>query len=130
MLSSHFKNFAELINKKFKTSDDFFVVEVGSNDGVLLKPLKDLGVKCLGIDPSVNVSKIAMDKGLDVINDFFDVSNAKKIISKYSKADVITGSNVFAHIDNMEEIMNSVKILLKDDGVFIMEVHYLMNLIE
>ena len=72
-LVNHFKKLAYKIRKSK------FVIDIGSNDGILLKPLKDMGVKCLGIDPSINVGKIANKKGLNTIIGFFD----KKIIKKF-----------------------------------------------
>lgn len=127
-LEKHFEEYAremsELINK------GSFAVEIGSNDGVLLGPLKKRGFKVLGVDPAKNVAKVATDRGLPTIINFFSQSVAKAIVKTNGQADAIFANNVLAHIDDMDEIGNAVKILLKDTGIFVFEVHYLLDLIE
>jgi len=129
-LSEHFKKAATYYKERFLRNKTSFVVEIGSNDGVLLKPLTDLGINAIGIDPSENVSKIAKSKGLKVIVDYFTKKVAKEIVNKYGKADLIIANNVFAHIDNLDEVMDGIKILLKEDGVYIFEVQYIIDLLE
>ena len=102
-----------------------FVVDVGSNDGILLKPLQQLGVKTLGVEPSINVSKIANDLGLETLNSFFDVSAAESIEKSHGNADVIVASSVFTHLENPSGFIEAVKRLLTDDGTFIVEVEYI-----
>jgi len=82
-LVSHFENLAK------KLSSSSFIVDIGSNDGILLKPLKSIGIKSLGIDPSINVGKIANDKGLETLIGFFNSSSVEKIINDYGKPDTI-----------------------------------------
>ncbi len=113
-----------------KLSSARFVVDVGSNDGILLKPLKELGVKALGVEPSINVSKIANDQGLTTICSFFDVPAAADVEKKYGKADVIVASSVFTHLENPHQFIEAVKTLLSDDGRFIIEVEYIGNIIK
>ena len=102
-----------------------FVVDVGSNDGILLKPLQKLGVKALGVEPSINVSKIANDQGLETLTTFFDIPAAEKIEQSYGRADVIVASSVFTHLENPSGFIEAVKRLLTDDGTFIIEVEYI-----
>lgn len=128
-LSQHFEDYAKILFEKFLKKQNSFLVEIGSNDGVLLKPLNKLGVKTVGVEPAKNVAKIAQSSGIEVVNDFFTEAVASEIANGYGKADIITASNVFAHIDDLDEVMRGIKILLKDDGVFVFEVHYLLNLI-
>ena len=128
-LSQHFIKYAKSVKKKFLKKNSF-VVEFGSNDGVLLKPFKDLGVHAVGVEPATNIAKIAKRKGLTVINDFFNLRVAKKIRKKFNYADLICANNVFAHMDNIHEPMRGIKFLLKKDGVFVFEVHYLVNLLK
>lgn len=129
-LSEHFQEYSKTMKERFNIDSKSLVVEFGSNDGVLQKPFKDIGIISVGVEPAVNVAKIAREKGLTVINDYFNPEVAKGIVERYGKADLITANNCFAHIDNMHEIMESIKILLKEDGVFVFEVHYLVDLIE
>jgi len=128
-LSNHFVEYAKDMKKKFLKKDSF-VVEFGSNDGVLLKPFNDLGVNVVGVEPALNIAKIARKKGLTIFNDFFNLKLTKKIKKKFNHADLICANNVFAHMDNIHEPMKGIKFLLKDDGVFVFEVHYLVNLLK
>jgi methylation protein EvaC len=113
-----------------KLKDSRFVVDVGSNDGILLKPLKALGVKALGIEPSINVSKIANDQGLETLTSFFDIPAATDVAKKYGRADVIVASSVFTHLEDPHGFIEAVKALLSDDGRFIIEVEYIGNIIK
>lgn len=125
-LSGHFTGVAKIIKDRFNPSK---VLEIGSNDGVLLKPLQDLGIDCVGVEPAVNISQVAKDKGCNVINDYFN----EEAVDKYdldSKFDVAVSNNCFAHIDDIKSIVKGVKKALKPGGKFIVEVHYVKNLIE
>lgn len=107
-----------------------FVVDVGSNDGILLKPLKELGVKALGVDPSINVSKIANDAGLPTITAFFDTPTAEQIKSSWGQPDVVVASSIFTHLEDPHQFIDAVKVLMADDGAFIIEVEYIGNIIK
>jgi methylation protein EvaC len=106
-----------------------FVVDVGSNDGILLKPLKDLNVKALGVEPSINVSKIANDRGLTTLCSFFDASAAVEIERRHGKPDVIVASSVFTHLENPHLFIEAVKNLLAYNGRLIIEVEYIGNIL-
>jgi methylation protein EvaC len=125
----HFKTYASEIKERFLPNGGF-VLEVACNDGILLEPLKNLELKVLGVDPAKNITKIAKDKGLDVIDDYFGLDLSKQILEKYDKADVIVGNAVFAHVDDLNDILLGVKNLLKDDGIFIFEVNYMGDMID
>ncbi|MGY8992707.1 MAG: methyltransferase domain-containing protein [Rhodospirillales bacterium] len=112
-----------------KLADARFVVDVGSNDGILLQPLKDRGVNALGVEPSINVSKIANDLGLRTVTAFFDVPTAVDIREKHGKADVIVASSVFTHLEDPHQFIAAVKELLTDSGRFIIEVEYIGNIL-
>jgi methylation protein EvaC len=122
-LVSHFEDLAQ------KLASAEFVVDVGSNDGILLRPLKKLGVKALGVEPSINVSKIANDEGLETLTTFFDIPAADKIEESHGKADVIVASSVFTHLENPSGFIEAVKRLLTDDGMFIVEVEYIGSIL-
>ena len=106
-----------------------FVVDIGSNDGILLKPLQALGVKALGIEPSINVSKIANDNGLTTLCSFFDAKTAAEVERSHGKADVIIASSVFTHLEDPHAFIEAAKALLTDDGRFIIEVEYIGNIL-
>ena len=118
----------EALAKQIKNAQ--FVVDIGSNDGILLKPLKELGVKAMGVEPSINVSKIANDAGLETFVSFFDAASVKEIKEKYGKADVIVCSSVFTHLEDPHTLIDDVKKLMTDDGQFIVEVEYIVNFIK
>jgi len=125
-MKDHFQLYAEEMRNNFLEKGNF-VVEIGSNDGVLLKPLKDMGMKVLGIEPIPYIAKLAVEKGVPTLEHFFSEKLAKKI---NDKADMILANNVFAHIDDMDDTMKGIKYLLKEDGYFIFEVQFLVDTIE
>ena len=112
-----------------KLSGAGFVVDVGSNDGILLRPLKELGVRAIGVEPSINVSKIANEQGLTTVCAFFDDASAVQVAKDHGKADVIVASSVFTHLEDPHQFIESVKKLLTDDGRFIIEVEYIGNIL-
>ncbi len=127
-LVDHFKAYAEAIKKEYIKEGDL-VVDIGSNDGILLQFFTDTG-RVLGIEPSGNVAEAARQKGIETLDGFFTTTMAKQIVASHGKAKVITANNVFAHIDDVDEIVMGVKELLTDDGIFVSESHYLLDLIE
>lgn len=130
-LVSHLADFARETNDRFlKNRTNPSVFEIGCNDGVMLKPFAKLGVRAVGIDPATNVVNSIDSKEITVINDFFSEPVAEKLYRTQGQFDAITSSYSFAHIDDMISVIKGVKILLKDDGVFVFEVYYLGTLIE
>jgi nucleoside-diphosphate-sugar epimerase/dTDP-4-dehydrorhamnose 3,5-epimerase-like enzyme len=126
----HFKKAAEHYIKKFKLNKKSKVLDIGSNDGIFLKPMKDNNISVLGIEPAKNISKIANDSGIETINSYFNLDLAKEIKSKYGSFNLITASNVFAHSDKLSEMAEGVKKLLKDNGCFVVEVQYIMGMLK
>ena len=121
------RHFEKLAGKLAKAK---FVVDIGSNDGILLKPLKTLGVKAVGVDPSINVGKIANDAGLTTIVAFFNQESADSVIKQYGKPDVIVASSIFTHLEDPHRFIDAVKNLMTPDGDFIIEVEYIGNIIK
>ena len=129
-MNKHFLNYSKEIIKNHKKKKNFKILEFGCNDGILLSKLfKIKNFFCLGVDPSKNIVKLAKKKSIKVYNDYFNKYSANKILNKYDKFDYITASNVFAHIDDIHSVIKASKILLKDDGYLVVEVHYLLNLL-
>ncbi len=124
---NHFEDLAKSIITAYKLNEKSLVVDIGSNDGVLLKPLKDAGVQIMGVDPAKNLCDLANKNGLDTLRAYFDDKTADKIIERKGKADVVTAANDFAHNDKIKDITKSAFRLLKEDGVFIVEVQYLKD---
>lgn len=128
-LQKHFNEYSDFLIEKFRLNSTSRVLEFGSNDGVLLKPMLDKGIDIVGFEPSDNVSKIAIEKGCNVINDYFNIDKAKEYCSE-SNYNLVTASNCFAHIDDIHSVVEGVKYVLKPDGHFVFEVHYGKNIIE
>jgi sulfur relay (sulfurtransferase) DsrF/TusC family protein len=126
---NHLHSFAKEVVEKYRLTKNDLVIDIASNDGTLLQGFLSHDVKVLGIEPS-NVAKLAEEKGVTTVNDFFDEKIANEILQKYGKAKIITATNVFAHIHKLDSLMNGIKVLLDDDGSFISENHYLKDLIE
>ena len=123
---NHFKEAAKSYIKEFKLNKDTSqIIDVGSNDGIALKPFKDLGFKnILGIEPAKNLAEIANKSGIKTIQGFLDKDLIRKI---NERADIILASNVFAHVDDINSMSECFFSLLKKDGVLIIEVQYLLN---
>ena len=127
---AHFDSFSKSVFTRFNLSKKSLVVDIGSNDGILLRPFKKLGARVVGVEPDTSIAGRARKVGIPTVSEFFTPQTAKKLINKYGQADVITATNVFAHIDDIHAVMRGVKILLKKDGVFIIEAPYLMDFLE
>ena len=125
----HFKKYAQDVYQEFLQEDNSFVVEIGSNDGSLLKEFKKLGTSILGIEPATNLSELANQSNVTTKNTFFSSEVSKEII-KSRDVSVVIANNVIAHIENLQDLMNGIKILIGNNGVFIFEVPYLVDLIE
>jgi len=128
-LSDHFVEYAKELKQMFKHPKKTLIVEIGSNDGVFMKPLIKQGFNVVGIDPATNVVQPLLKAGYQVLDAFFNEKVAKKVKIKFGQADAIVTSNSFAHIDDMHEVMHGVKTLLKNDGFLAIEVHYLGTLL-
>jgi hypothetical protein len=118
----HFQEYAEELQKRFLRPGNF-VVEVGGNDGVLLGELKDM--KSLNIEPAANIAPMAEARGVETLNEFFSEEVAKKVAEKYGKANIVMGNNSIPHISDQVGVMKGFKSLLADDGVGIIQAHYL-----
>lgn len=125
------ENFAEQFNEliNFKPAKpNQLVIDIGSNDGTLLSNYKnDFAV--LGIEPT-GAAKVAVNNNIRTIQKFFNKETAREILNDFGKAQVVTACNVFAHIPNLSTLMESVDLILEEDGIFISESHYLTQLLE
>ncbi len=104
-------------------------IDIGSNDGTLLKGFLAKGLRVLGVE-ATNIAEIARADGVDTIQDFFNEHLARKIVASHGTAVAVTSTNMFAHIPNLGDLLRGVGILLEDGGVFVTESHYLLDLIE
>ena len=128
MLVNNFRELANYCYDKFLNSQDL-VVDIGSNDGSLLKFFQEKGIKVLGIE-ATNIANIANERGINTWQEFFNSETVSKIIREYGKAKLVTAANVFAHIPNPIILTKIIKELLTDDGVFISESQYFLDTIQ
>ena len=127
---AHFEEYARTVLRSCRFRKGDLVIDIGSNDGTLLKSFKKRGAKVLGIDPARNIARLATRQGIRTIPQFFNLSLAKQIRRTYGAAMVITANNCFAHIHDLDEVMGGVGELLAKDGIFIIEAPYNIDLIE
>ncbi len=128
-MAVHFKEFADFV-KTYLQSPDPFVVEIGSNDGIMLQNFAKAGIRHLGIEPSANVARVAIEKGVQTICKFFDENLAREIVSEHGQADAFLGANVMCHLPYLHSVAAGIKILLKPKGVLVFEDPYMGDIIE
>lgn len=127
-LAEYQRNIGESLIKKYDLRHGELVVDVGSNDGTMLSGFKDKGMRVLGVEPT-NIAKIAQAQGIDTLQTPFGIEISKKIKKKYGEASLIITTNTFAHMQTLGEFIVGAHNLLKKDGVFVNETHYLMDVI-
>jgi SAM-dependent methyltransferase len=123
-LSKHYDHYAKDIVSFGAIKPSSLVVDLGSNDGTMLRSFQSYGMKALGVEPSEHISNFAIQEQLETINDYFSNNIADTIINKYGKASVITANYMFANIDNVVGFTESAKRLLADDGLFVIQTGY------
>ena len=129
-MAAHFKEFAELVMAKYLNSADPFVVELGSNDGIMLQHFAGRQIRHLGVEPSDNVAQRAVEQGIQTICKFFDEELACDIVAEQGQADVLLGANVMCHMPDLHSVAAGVLILLKPGGFLLFEDPYLGDGIE
>jgi SAM-dependent methyltransferase len=129
-LRQHFEELARNVAENYGLGTGTLVVDIGSNDGTLLKEFKKIGSTVIGVEPAVNIAKVAEANGIKTINDFFSYPIAMKMVKEYGKAKAITATNVVAHTNDLDDLLKAVSNILMDDGVFVIEVPYLIDLLE
>jgi 2-polyprenyl-3-methyl-5-hydroxy-6-metoxy-1,4-benzoquinol methylase len=128
ILRENFENLYKDIKKIVNLNNRDLIIDIGSNDGNLLQNFKN-NHRVLGVTPE-KIGRLAIKKGIPTIIDYFNKETSEKIVKKYGKAKIITATNVFAHIDNINQILKYIIKTLTNDGIFISESHYLLPLIK
>ncbi|HPM81130.1 MAG TPA: class I SAM-dependent methyltransferase [Candidatus Anammoximicrobium sp.] len=129
-LVRHFQHYADNVIRKTAPSAGSLVVDIGSNDGCFLRSFQERGYRVLGIDPAENVARAANEAGIETLAEFFDGALAERLARDRGRAQVVAANNVFAHTDDMAGMADAVRTLLADDGVFVFEVSYLLDVID
>jgi SAM-dependent methyltransferase len=125
----HSRNYTELMVERLGLDASSHVVEIASNDGYLLQFFHDRQIPVLGIEPAANVAKVALQKGIPTLVEFFGRATASSLAGE-SAADLLLGNNVLAHVPDLNDFVAGMKILLKPGGVITMEFPHLMRLVE
>ena len=128
ILRDNFKELYDESSKLLKLKKEDLIIDIGSNDGNLLSNFKNKH-RVLGITPEL-IGKLAIKKGIDTLIKYFDNTTTKHVLKRYGKAKLITATNVFAHIDDLDNVMKNILKILDTNGVFISESHYLVSLIK
>lgn len=129
-MRTHFASLAKQAVRKTGAKAKDLVLDIGSNDGTLLKSFGSLGMKILGVDPAENLAKKASQEGIKTICVLFTNELVIKIKKEYESAKIITATNVVAHVHDLHDFFEGIKTLLSDEGLFIAEFPYLIDLIE
>jgi SAM-dependent methyltransferase len=129
-LPEHFMKYADEVIRGLKISAGELIVEIGSNEGAMLRCFKSRGMRVLGIDPARDIAQKATENGVETIPDFFNAAMAQRIKEDYGTAHIIIANNVFANIDDLSDIINGIRALLAPEGVFVFETSYLFDVIE
>ncbi len=126
----HFRRYAEDVLRRFEIPSDALVVDIGSNDGTLLRFFQAAGRRVLGIDPAIDIAKEASASGVETIPAFMSQDLAQAIRRERGPAAVVTANNVFAHIDDLASVTDAIAEMLAPDGLFVFEVSYLVDVYE
>jgi SAM-dependent methyltransferase len=129
-LTKHFHQLARDIAERFNLTAGSRIVDIGSNDGTFLRGFQKQGMRVLGVDPAINIAKMANESGIETIPDFFGRRVAEHIVRERGKAEVVTAAGVFYHIPDLDDVVEGVRVLLSDDGVFVVQANYLLDMLE
>lgn len=129
-LVEHFRRYAESVVAELGIPAGSLVTEMGSNDGSLLKAFKALGMRVQGVDPARNIAAQATAEGVPTVPDFFSSALAARLRAENGPAALFCANNVFAHIDDMADVVKGIRTVLADDGAFVFEVSYIVDMID
>ena len=129
-LDLHFSNYCIRVNNRISPAADRLVLDIGSNDGLLLSKFRKLGWRVQGVDPAAKVALHAVDAGIPTLVSFLNENAVAKLLASCGPADLVTANNVFSHADDLRGFAICVKKLLKSQGIFVFEVSYLLDLIQ
>lgn len=129
-LVQHFKETAERLAATYALKPGSLVVDIGSNDGTWLSHYRPLGLRVLGVDPAANVVELAVERGVPTWARFFNAETADEILAKEGRASLVTAAGVFFHLEELHSVIEGVKKILADDGVFVVQAIYLGGMID
>jgi len=129
-LKAHLYDLSDVVVKRHHLSAKDLVIDIGCNDATLLTGFKRHGVKTLGVDPAENLAELTKHNGVERYVGFFTAKTAEEIVRKWGQATVITATNTFPHIPELQNFVNGIKTALAPGGVFVIEAHYLIDILE
>lgn len=129
-LLEHFRKYAQEVVATLQPAKGALAMDIGSNEGALLKNFQSHGLRVLGVDAAQNIAALANAAGVETIADFFTADLARKIRQSHGPATIVTANNVFAHSDVLGDMTDGIRELLAEDGVFVFEVVYLLDLVQ
>jgi 2-polyprenyl-3-methyl-5-hydroxy-6-metoxy-1,4-benzoquinol methylase len=127
---AHCRDYVDMISERLQLSSDSLAVELASNDGYLLQWFVEKGIPVLGIEPALNVAKVAEDKGVPTLTEFFGAELASKLVCEGTMADLIIGNNVLAQVPDLNGFVAGITTLLRPEGVVTIEFPHLQQLVE
>ena len=125
----HFEEMAREVKKLFSETEKPLALDIGSNDGCLLEGFEKQGFRVLGVEPAGNLAKIANGQGIETIPGFWNEQTSKKILKEKGNVQIVTATNVFAHVDDVHAFIQNVESVLSKGGIFIIEVPHALNLV-
>lgn len=129
-IAAHNRDYARKVVETLRLEADDLVVEIASNDGSLLRCFQPYGVKTLGVEPATNIAEMARRDGVETVNKFFNSATAEELRQSYGPARAVIGNNVLAHVDDTLDFLRGCAGLLAEDGLVVIEVPYLRDLLE
>ncbi len=126
----HAKSYVDLVTERFGLNYQSQVVELASNDGYLLQYFVERGIPSLGIEPAKNIAKVAVDKGIPTVDEFFGQDCAYKLVQQGKQADLVVANNVLAHVPDLNDFVAGIKLLLKPQGIATGEIQHLLTLMK
>jgi SAM-dependent methyltransferase len=129
-LKAHLHDLSDLVVDRYRLGSNDLVIDIGCNDGTLLEGFRRHGVRVLGVDPAANLAALTRDTAIDRYVGFFSAATAAEIVQRSGTAAAITATNTFPHIPQLQDFIEGLKIALAPGGVFVIEAHYLMDLLE
>ena len=129
-LKNHLRDLSDELTRRYRLGSADLVIDIGCNDGTLLQGFKRHGVQVLGVDPARNLTQFTAGHGIERCTDLFTASTAEAIASQRSRAALVTATNTFPHIQDLDDFIQGIKTVLKPGGVFVIEMHYLLDLLD
>jgi SAM-dependent methyltransferase len=129
-LKAHLHDLSDIVVERYRLGPTDLVIDIGCNDGTLLSGFRRHGVRVLGVDPAANLAELTRGNGIDRYVGFFAADSAREIVKEWGAATAITATNTFPHIPRLQDFITGLKTVLGPGGVFVIEAHYLVDLLE